>query len=98
LTTRHLWEIVHRAALACGAPDVHPHLFRHFRASHWLTDGMALERVQELLGHQDIGITRKVYAHLLGSAVKDAFFAHHPPAIPTEQPGDASPVPGTSTR
>ena len=76
VTPTRLWGIVHEAALACGAPDVHPHVFRHYRASHWLTRGMPLELVQELLGHRDIGVTRKVYAHYLGSAVKDAFFRH----------------------
>lgn len=76
LTAARLWGIVHEAALACGAPDVHPHVFRHYRASHWLTQGMPLELVQELLGHRDIGVTRKVYAHYLGSAVKEAFFRH----------------------
>lgn len=76
LTAVRLWGVVHEAALACGAPDVHPHVFRHYRASRWLTDGMPLELVQELLGHRDIGVTRKVYAHYLGSAVKDAFFAY----------------------
>lgn len=76
LTPARLWGIVHEAALARGAPDVHPHVFRHYRASHWLSDGMPLELVQELLGHRDIGVTRKVYAHYLGSAVKEAFFRH----------------------
>ena len=60
-------------------PDVHPHVFRHYRASRWLTEGMPLELVQELLGHRDIGVTRKVYAHYLGSAVKDAFFRYDAP-------------------
>lgn len=76
LTAMRLWSVVHDAAEACGAPDVHPHLLRHYRASRWLTDGMPLELVQELLGHRDIGVTRKVYAHYLGSAVKDAFFRY----------------------
>ena len=37
---------------------------------------MPLELVQEILGHRDIGVTRKVYAHYLGSAVKEAFFRY----------------------
>jgi integrase/recombinase XerD len=83
LTAVRLWGIVHEAALASGAPDVHPHVFRHYRASRWLTDGMPLELVQELLGHRDVGVTRKVYAHYLGSAVKDAFFRYGT-ALPQE--------------
>ena len=71
-----LWSIVHDADEACGAPDVHPHMFRHYRASRWLSDGMPLEMVQELLGHRDIGVTRKVYAHYMGSTVRDAFFRY----------------------
>jgi integrase len=76
LTRGQIWRVVREAAAACGAPDVHPHLFRHYRASRWLTEGLPLEMVQELLGHKDIGVTRQVYAHYLGSAVKDAFFRH----------------------
>jgi len=83
LTAVRLWGVVHEAALACGAPDVHPHVLRHYRASRWLTDGMPLEMVQELLGHREIGVTRKVYAHYLGSAVKDAFFRYDAP-LPVE--------------
>ncbi len=76
LSTVHAWRIVNGLALDCGAPEIHPHMFRHHRASRWLTDGMPLEMVQELLGHASITMTRAVYARYLGSAVKDAFFAH----------------------
>jgi site-specific recombinase XerD len=76
LTTAQVYHIVRTAALAVGAPEVHPHTLRHHRASRWLTDGMPLEMVQELLGHASIVVTRTVYAHYLGSAVRDAYFAH----------------------
>lgn len=76
LTTAQVYNIVRDAARAVGAPDVHPHTLRHHRASRWLTDGMPLEMVQELLGHASIVVTRTVYAHYLGSAVRDAYFAH----------------------
>ncbi len=75
LTPVHAWRIVNGLALECGAPEIHPHMFRHYRASRWLTDGLPLEMVQELLGHASITMTRAVYARYLGSAVRDAFFA-----------------------
>jgi len=76
LTTGQAWRVIHALAEACAAPDVHPHAFRHDRASPWLSDGMPLEMVQELLGHASIAITRGIYACCLSSAVRDAFFAH----------------------
>lgn len=38
------------------------HSFRHFRASQWVSRGVDLRTVQELLGHRDINTTMR-YAH-----------------------------------
>ena len=59
-----------------GLPDIHPHDFRHLRASQLLSEGARLEEVQEILGHLDIGTTRKIYAAFSQAAVKEAFKAY----------------------
>jgi len=44
-------------------------VFRHYRASRWLTDGMPLELVQELLGHSDVSTTM-VYTHVMNKGAR----------------------------
>lgn len=68
-----LWLIVKHAAKAEGLSDIHPHDFRHLRASQMLNEGARLEEVQEILGHADISTTRKIYAAFSRLAVKEAF-------------------------
>ena len=72
LSTRTIWQLVKDAALAL---DLHettsPHSFRHYRATQLLNEGMPLESVQAYLGHQDIGTTRKVYAHTKTAVLRD---------------------------
>ena len=76
LGARSLWRAVKDAAQAEGLPDIHPHDFRHLRASQLLSEGARLEEVQEILGHSDIGTTRKIYAAFSKAAVKEAFKAY----------------------
>lgn len=47
-----------------GMDDVTPHTLRHTYASHFLMNGGDLATLSELLGHADIGITKKRYGHL----------------------------------
>lgn len=68
-----LWLIVKKAARDEGLSDIHPHDFRHLRASQMLNEGARLEEVQEILGHADISTTRKIYAAFSRLAVKEAF-------------------------
>ena len=37
--------------------NLHPHMFRHARATHMLEDGMNIAHVSEFLGHEDISTT-----------------------------------------
>lgn len=62
LSRSMLWKIVDDAGDAIGI-KAHPHDIRHYRARQMLEQGARLEEIQEILGHADIGTTRKVYAH-----------------------------------
>lgn len=78
LSRTSLWRIVKLAAKMIGVKNVSPHTFRHWRATQMLNDGVPLETIQELLGHSDIGTTRKVYARSKREKVREAFFKHTP--------------------
>lgn len=43
--------------------SVHPHVFRHSRAMHWLESGVDLQYIKDLLGHTDLKTT-EIYAQL----------------------------------
>lgn len=55
-----------KAALARSELDtgVRWHDLRHTFASHWVADGGDIFRLSEILGHSDVNLTRKTYAHL----------------------------------
>ncbi len=67
-----LRRIIYQAAQALGM-DVSPHDFRHFRARQMLEQGAPLEAIQEILGHSDIGTTRRVYAHYSKPSIRNIF-------------------------
>lgn len=67
-----LWQTVKRAGRSLGM-DVSPHDFRHFRARQMLEQGAPLEAIQEILGHSDIGTTRRVYAHYSHPSIRSIF-------------------------
>ena len=52
---------------------IHPHLFRHTFATQALRSGMKPEVIQQILGHEDVGITLKVYAKLAQSDVEHSY-------------------------
>lgn len=72
LSHEMLWRTVSRAAKKLGM-DVSPHDFRHFRARQMLEQGAPLEAIQEILGHSDIGTTRRVYAHYSKPSIRTIF-------------------------
>jgi site-specific recombinase XerD len=71
-TKMSLWRIVSQQAKKLGM-DVSPHDFRHFRARQMLEQGAPLEAIQEILGHSDIGTTRRVYAHYSKPSIRTIF-------------------------
>ena len=52
---------------------IHPHIFRHTFATQALRSGMKPEIIQQILGHEDVGITLKVYAKLAESDVEHSY-------------------------
>lgn len=57
---RTSWE---RFLNNCGLPKYKFHILRHTGASLLFKAGARLEEVQELMGHEDSEITRKIYLH-----------------------------------
>ena len=53
---------------------VTPHTLRHSRATHWLSEGLTLEQVRDLLGHRFIATT-EIYAEVTKEDVKEAVLA-----------------------
>ncbi|HKD77521.1 MAG TPA: site-specific integrase, partial [Ktedonobacterales bacterium] len=48
-----------------GLPDMRFHDLRHTCATLLLSRGVNIKVVSEMLGHSDIGITLRVYGHVL---------------------------------
>ncbi len=72
LSHEMLWRTISRAAKKLNM-DVSPHDFRHYRARQMLEQGAPLEAIQEILGHSDIGTTRRVYAHYSKPSIRAIF-------------------------
>jgi len=70
-------KFLKRYALKCHdiCPDIplnlHAHLFRHAKASHWLEDGMNIVQISFLLGHESIQTTM-VYLDITTETVEEA--------------------------
>ena len=63
ITSSHAWLLVKKAARAEGLyANTSPHSLRHRRAQDLLDEGMPLEWVSALLGHEHPDTTRIVYA------------------------------------
>lgn len=63
ITPGHAWHLIKTAAKAEGLYDnTSPHSLRHRRAQDLLDEGMPLEWVAALLGHEHPDTTRTVYA------------------------------------
>ena len=65
------WNIVKRAARGSGLTGmVSPHMIRHARATQLVNEGMPMESVQLVLGHESIATTQTYYAKLKVDVVK----------------------------
>jgi len=58
------YDHFHAARKVAGMPDAKFHISRHSYASHFIQNGGDIATLSELLGHSDISITKKRYAHL----------------------------------
>lgn len=74
LSTRGMEVIVNKMQQKSGLDrNIYPHIFRHTFATHALRSGMKPEVIQQILGHEDVGITLKVYAKLAESDVEHSY-------------------------
>lgn len=65
--------------------QVHPHVFRHSRAMHWLEAGVDLQYIKDLLGHSDLKTT-EVYARLNIKMKQKLLEKVHPQQLTDQQP------------
>jgi len=75
-----------RMRLACEAAGIHPtvgvHVLRHSVASHFLKRGVGLKYISEALGHSNIAITSKHYAHVEKSELRKQLDRHGMKIVP----------------
>ncbi|RDV05642.1 hypothetical protein DXH78_01680 [Undibacter mobilis] len=64
--TRHHWP-----CLAHGAAGF-AHIFRHSAAVHMAEAGIAMEVIAQLLGHEDVSVTREIYARFPPTYLREA--------------------------
>jgi site-specific recombinase XerD len=73
LSDRHIRRIVKKYALEAGIrkpEEVHPHTLRHSYATHLQNQGLPLNYIQQILGHERIETTT-VYVHLGVERLRD---------------------------
>jgi integrase len=64
LTYTTVMSLIRRLRKKTGIP-VTPHMFRHTRATEWISrDKLSLPVTSQLLGHSSIEITHDIYVHL----------------------------------
>lgn len=82
LSPRAVWGLIDRAARALGLPHIHPHDFRHWRATQMLQAGVPIDQVQRFHNHRSIRSTQN-YARTAEKQV-DAAGRRTSPLIPQE--------------
>ncbi len=59
LSRQAVFQIVRKYAARMGAPEIHPHQFRHAFATHLLNRDVSVRDVQSCLGHAKLSTTQK---------------------------------------
>lgn len=74
MSNRSYEIIVNKMQVKAGLDiHIHPHIMRHTFATNALRSGMKPEVIQQILGHEDVGITLKVYAKLAQNEVEHSY-------------------------
>ncbi|HLA80363.1 MAG TPA: site-specific integrase [Thermoleophilia bacterium] len=71
LSANAAWRVVQKAANELGLTHIHPHDFRHWRATQMLREGIPLDQVQRFLNHRSIRTTQ-LYAKTAERQVDEA--------------------------
>ncbi len=71
LSANAVWRMIRRTARALGLPHIHPHDFRHWRATQMLAKGVPIDQVQRFLNHRSIRTTQ-LYARTAERQVDEA--------------------------
>ncbi len=58
LSANAVWRMIRRTAKALGLTHIHPHDFRHWRATQMLGEGVPIDQVQRFLNHRSIRTTQ----------------------------------------
>jgi site-specific recombinase XerD len=71
LSANAVWRMIRRTAKSLGLPHIHPHDFRHWRATQMLQEGVPIDQVQRFLNHRSIRTTQ-LYAKTAEQQVDQA--------------------------
>ncbi len=71
MSANAVWRMIRRAAKSLGLPHIHPHDFRHWRATQMLQEGVPIDQVQRFLNHRSIRTTQ-LYAKTAEQQVDEA--------------------------
>jgi len=71
LSANAVWRMIRRTAKALGLSHIHPHDFRHWRATQMLSEGVPIDQVQRFLNHRSIRTTQ-LYAKTAERQVDEA--------------------------
>jgi len=63
---------VRSSAAKAKVGNVSPHMLRHSVAVHMAEDGIPMEEIAQFLGHEDVNVTRRVYARFSPSHLRKA--------------------------